>query len=125
MFSQQLGKRSAMISVIVPTKNEAGVIEELLLSLKDVDYQPEIIVVDSASTDKTAEIAKRHVVVIHANVNGRGAAMDLGANRAKGDTLLFLHSDTRLPGNAFQHLCLYVPYCNRRSGHFLQTFFLL
>ncbi len=47
----------AKLTVIIPTFNEAHYIEGALHSVKFAD---EIIVVDSFSTDRTAEIAKSH-----------------------------------------------------------------
>ena len=57
----------AMISVVVPARNEAENIGDLLNALKHQDYpasQFEIIVVDDHSTDKTADIVKQYDNVI-------------------------------------------------------------
>jgi glycosyltransferase involved in cell wall biosynthesis len=50
------------ISVVVRTYNEASHIERLLLGLRQQTVEAEVIVVDSGSTDGTAEIAEAHRV---------------------------------------------------------------
>ncbi|MFQ5620713.1 MAG: TIGR04283 family arsenosugar biosynthesis glycosyltransferase [Candidatus Nanoarchaeia archaeon] len=81
-----------MITVVIPTYNEAQNLSKLLEKL-----DCEVIVVDSGSTDGTVEVAKRYgVPVVHSKVPNRGHQMNLGAKHASGD-LLFLHADSRLP----------------------------
>lgn len=54
----------------------------------------EIIISDGGSTDRTVEIAKRYTGVrIISSPRGRGAQMNAGALRARGEILLFLHAD--------------------------------
>jgi cellulose synthase/poly-beta-1,6-N-acetylglucosamine synthase-like glycosyltransferase len=58
------------VTVIVPTFNEASIIEKRLNNIYEQDYPKdrlEIIVVDSASNDSTAEIAKKWTYV-HSDV---------------------------------------------------------
>ncbi|MFC1735457.1 TIGR04283 family arsenosugar biosynthesis glycosyltransferase [Candidatus Hydrogenedentota bacterium] len=87
---------SPMISVIVPTLNEAENIESALDSARRGN-NIEIIVVDADSKDSTvqkAESVGATVLSFHAN---RARQMNVGASRASGEILLFLHADTRLP----------------------------
>jgi rSAM/selenodomain-associated transferase 2 len=89
------------ISVIIPTLNEAAVIEKTLKGLPprgDVER----IVVDGGSSDGTAELAKRHADKVLMTEAGRGRQMNAGAREARGDILLFLHADARLPGLAHE-----------------------
>ncbi|MBC7130094.1 glycosyltransferase, partial [Candidatus Bathyarchaeota archaeon] len=61
------------VTVIVPTYNEAGLIVERLDNIYSQDYPKnllEIIVVDSASTDKTAEFVEKWIAG-HKDVNLR------------------------------------------------------
>ncbi len=84
------------ISVIIPTFNEADEIDRAVASA----LQPrgvEVLVVDGASTDGTIEIARRLGGRILQAERGRAAQMNAGAQAARGDVLLFLHADTRLP----------------------------
>jgi rSAM/selenodomain-associated transferase 2 len=89
------------LSIIIPVLNEAAHITSLLDNLSA--YQQagaEAIVVDGGSTDDTAPLAKPYAdLVIHA-ARGRASQMNAGAAAARGETLLFLHADTRLPANA-------------------------
>jgi rSAM/selenodomain-associated transferase 2 len=83
---------SPTISVIIPTLNEAKVLERTLAHLHQTPGL-EIIVVDGGSTDGTVALAKRHAIVLTAPP-GRAAQMNRGAQQATGEVLLFLHADT-------------------------------
>ncbi len=56
--------------------------------------------VDGASADATAAIAAPLADRVVAASRGRAVQMNAGAQAAGGDTLLFLHADTRLPEDA-------------------------
>ncbi len=87
-----------MISVVIPCWNEAAVIAYTIASARLI--ADEVIVVDAGSLDGTAEIARgAGATVLHA-ARGRGAQLAAGAAAARGDTLLFLHADARLPSMA-------------------------
>jgi glycosyltransferase involved in cell wall biosynthesis len=59
-----------MVSVVIPTLNEAGNILEAVTTIeKEVAYPHEIIVVDGNSTDGTMEIVKGNIIVM---VDGDG-----------------------------------------------------
>jgi len=60
----------------------------------------ELIVVDGGSSDNTADIAKSHGVQVLKSTQGRATQMNAGAQKARGDILLFLHSDT-IPAPGF------------------------
>jgi len=86
-----------MVSIIVPVLNEERTIEEVLRSLIALDFQflgltKEIIVVDGASTDRTAEIAKSVSAVRVFQLDkqrGRGAALRTGIEKARGNIIAF------------------------------------
>ena len=84
------------VSVIVPTLNEERVLAAALEQARQPGVQ-EIIVVDSGSCDATAAVAARHADLVLSARRGRAAQMNAGAAHARGDILLFLHADTRLP----------------------------
>ena len=90
------GPDTMNISVVLPVLNEEQSIRGTLQSL--IRLTPyEIIVVDGGSRDRTLEICKEFAVdVMHAD-RGRARQMNVGARRASGEVLLFLHADTRLP----------------------------
>jgi rSAM/selenodomain-associated transferase 2 len=89
------------LSVIIPTLNEAESIGETLGTLEPLRARgAEVVVVDGGSTDGTwetaAPLADR---VIHAR-RGRAVQQNAGAAIARGEVVLFLHADTRLPDRA-------------------------
>lgn len=89
-----------MISVVIPTCNEAEELPGCLAALRD-QAAHELIVADGASTDGTVEVALAHgAVLVECDARQRAAQMNAGARRAAGDVLLFLHADARLPADA-------------------------
>ena len=94
--------RRSFCSIIIPTRNEAENIAELLPELLCIPGI-EVIVVDGASHDNTASIAKTLGAKVINTSPGKSLQMNTGAKAARGDILLFLHGDTRLePGFAEQ-----------------------
>jgi rSAM/selenodomain-associated transferase 2 len=88
------------ISIIIPTLNEAEVLEETLRRARALPEVCEIIVVDGGSADETRNIAGRLGCRVLTGAPGRGGQMRLGAAQATGDAVLLLHADTWLPPNA-------------------------
>ena len=89
-------KKPSVISVIIPTLNEAGLIKETIENLRDAEAI-EVIVVDGGSKDETLSIARDLADQVFSSAPSRGGQMDLGAEKASGEILLFLHADTYLP----------------------------
>lgn len=91
----QLMDPSDKISIIIPTLNEAALIERVLKTAKKVAPKAELIVVDGGSKDATVRIARKYATVLKSH--GRvGAARNNGAKVAKRPYLLFLDADTFL-----------------------------
>ena len=91
-------------SIIIPVWNEESVIPrtiEHIHSLQEAD-SVEIIVVDGDPEGKTMEITRRADVRAAIAQRGRGIQMNHGAVLAAGNTLIFLHADTRLPPDALR-----------------------
>lgn len=86
-----------IVSVIIPTLNEARCLPAALASLRR-HGAVEIIVADGGSTDGTCELARDADLVLK-TPRGRAAQMNAGATQARGGVLLFLHADCELaPG---------------------------
>ena len=91
------------ISVIIPTLNEAAVLEETLRCLRGAATL-ETIVVDAGSEDGTVGLAAAHGARIIRAAKCRARQMNAGAAVATGPLLLFLHADTRLPEGFEEHI---------------------
>jgi len=91
------GAGKAMISVIIPVRNEERLLGKCLQSVLDQPEAAEIIVVDGASSDRSVEIARRFgVKVLTMEKPCLAGQMNRGARAAAGDILLFLHADATL-----------------------------
>jgi 4,4'-diaponeurosporenoate glycosyltransferase len=94
------------ISVVVPARDEAASLPTLLASLAtSAEHVHEVIVVDDASTDSTADVAESFGATVvrvdgpPSGWAGKPHACARGAELATGDVLLFLDADVRLlPG---------------------------
>ena len=91
------------VSVILVSYNTADLLEQCLASIIDEKVNIEIIVIDNASTDGSAQMVQsqfQHVILI-ANQDNRGfsKANNQGIQVSNGRYLLFLNPDTQvLPG---------------------------
>ena len=91
------GPMRPYISVVIPALNEGAHIGETIRHVRDRDA--EILVVDGGSGDDTAAKARDAGANVMIGPRGRAAQQNFGAGAARGDVLLFLHADTRLPGD--------------------------
>lgn len=84
----------ATLSVIIPTYNEEAYLESALRSVRWAD---EIIVVDSLSTDKTQEIARRYATTfLERKFDNFSNQKNFALEHATGDWILFLDADERI-----------------------------
>ena len=86
------------ISIIIPTLNAEHEIEALLIALDRQSIQPnEILVVDSASEDKTIELVQKHKRVRLLEIDrqdfNHGTTRDMALNESSGDFVCFLTQD--------------------------------
>jgi len=105
------GEVASDLSIIIPARNEARTLPNLLNDLLNQTVSPlEIICVDDASTDDTASIAIAHgAKVVRAAQRpagwlGKPWACACGANVAKGKHVLFIDADVRLAPDALAAL---------------------
>lgn len=88
-----------MVSIIVPTYNEATSIAAVLERLKRVGGEFEVLVADGSSMDRTVEIVRGLAVAcpyslqLVESVRNRAIQCNSAAQRARGDVFLFLHAD--------------------------------
>lgn len=121
------------LSIIIPARNEACNLPNLLHALKIQTLEPlEIIVVDDFSEDETKEIAESYGVTVITSENlpqgwtGKNWAVWNGFLHAKGDLIAFLDADIRLAPRALESL---VRARNKAGGvvsivpwHYTKTF---
>ncbi len=94
-----------MISVIIPVINEEKFIGRCIDSVKKQKTNFEIIIVDGGSLDRTLEITGNKVDrTITSNYKNLAYQLNLGARFSRGDILVFLHADSRLPDDAFKKI---------------------
>lgn len=94
------------VSIIIVSWNTRDILSDCLLSVynqtKNIEF--EVIVIDNASSDESAEMVKKEfpqVILIQNKENkGFAAANNQGMTIAKGQYILFLNSDTIVLDNA-------------------------
>jgi len=92
-------KTNPLVSVIIPTFNRASLIGRAIKSVLAQSYPNfEIIVVDNASSDNTAEVVSSIVdarikFIRHSVNKGPAASRNTGLNNSRGDFITFLDSD--------------------------------
>jgi len=85
------------VSIIIPTKNNADILEKCLKSICNVDYskgEVEVIIVDGYSTDGTVEIARKYrCKVVYEETGTIGGARNIGVKHSSGDYIVFTDAD--------------------------------
>ncbi len=91
------------ISLIIPTYNEIGVIDQCLSNVAALKGEVEVLFADGGSTDGTPEkIAGRYPVL--SCPKGRACQMNEGARQAAGSVLWFSHCDSILPCDGLEQI---------------------
>jgi rSAM/selenodomain-associated transferase 2 len=98
-YTEDMHKRKPRTSVIVPVLNER---ERIRSVIENVESLPspvpvEVVVVDGDPSGSTLSVLEQGRAVGLIASGGRAGQMNAGARAARGDALVFLHADTRLP----------------------------
>jgi SAM-dependent methyltransferase len=98
-------RKSPSVSVIIPTRNEAGNIRSILERVPRLGEETEFIFVEGHSTDNTYETIEKMIErfpdrkckLLRQPGSGKGDAVRLGFETAKGDVLMILDADMTVP----------------------------
>ncbi len=106
------------ISVIVPTWNEAATLPLLLESIRRQTVLPfEVIVADSGSTDRTAEIATAFGTrYLSGERRGPAEGRNRGARAAAGDVFLFVDADCVMPNDLIAQVAARLKHSDAIGG---------
>ncbi len=105
---------NALVTVAIPTLNAGGDFSRLLRALKEQTISYELLVIDSSSSDDTAELARSFgatVITIGRQDFDHGATRNLAVQSAKGDFIVFLTQDA-VPANEHALENLLRPFSN-------------
>jgi polyisoprenyl-phosphate glycosyltransferase len=116
-------------TILLPAYNEQAAIRDVLQEIVDVlsgtSWSYEILVVDDASTDDTADIAEQFAaqcwecpvrVVRSAENRGAGAARKIGVRSAHGQIIVMLDADGSYPAAAIPELLRHFPAYDQVNG---------
>ena len=97
------------VSVIIPAYNEENTISRTLKSILESNYPNfEVIFVDDGSKDNTLKIAKKFksnkVRIFHKENGGKGSALNLGIERAKGEIIFTMDADTTVNSESMKNM---------------------
>ncbi len=100
---------SCLISVVVLNWNGVQVVDQCLTSLDQQTYRPlEIILVDNASTDGSAELVRKRFPHVKLIVNERnlgfGGGNNVGIRASQGRYVMILNNDTRLDPRCIEEI---------------------
>ena len=122
-------QRQVQVSVLLPAFNEENAIEsvlgEIVEALTEEPISYEIVVVDDASTDQTAERAEQFaadcwqcpVRIVRCPENrGAGAARKVGIRQSRGEIVAMLDADGSYPAAAIPSLLRWFPAYDQVNG---------
>ena len=110
--------KNDLVSIIIPTLNEAENISNCLKSIKKQNYKNlEIIVIDNHSTDKTTTIVRKFTQTVYKRGPERSSQRNYGASKAKGKYLMFLDADMEITQNLISEAVI-----KTQNGKFIIAF---
>ena len=111
-----------MISIIIPTFNEAAEIEKTLAALRSLGGNTEIIVADGGSDDGTAAVACDFGSLVVESPRGRGGQMHAAALASSGQILWFVHADSNPAPDALSEILSALEDSSVAAGNFTLRF---
>ncbi len=95
------GPQAPSVSVVIPARNEAGNVESFFTRVPRMGSRTEIVIVEGHSTDDTYAAAERAIQahpewdarLFRQTGKGKGDAVRLGFQQARGDVLMILDAD--------------------------------
>jgi glycosyltransferase involved in cell wall biosynthesis len=111
------------LSVLIITLNEEEHLEALL---SDLDFADEIVIIDSFSTDRTADIAKSYpkVKFTQHKFENFSAQRNFAISQAKNDWILFLDADEFLTPELKQEVITILKTNPTYSAYFFERIFM-
>jgi rSAM/selenodomain-associated transferase 2 len=107
------------ITIIIPVLNDVEALKTLLPALQLYRQQGhEILLVDGGSVDASVSFSRALADRILMTGTGRGRQMNLGAENARHNLLLFLHADSKLPDDAVTKIVHALSLSDKHWGRF-------
>ncbi|MDY6791267.1 MAG: glycosyltransferase [Thermodesulfobacteriota bacterium] len=102
---QNRKKKKASVSIIIPARNEAGNIKNIVRRVPSFGKDTELVFVEGNSTDNTyiviqnviKQFSEKNCKLLRQKGEGKGDAVRLGFEKAKGDILMILDADMTVP----------------------------
>ncbi len=89
--------RRRTYGIVIPTLDEARSIADAVRDARAREGVADVVVVDGGSQDGTRAKARRAGARVVRSPPGRGVQLDRGARSVRGEVVVFLHADCRLP----------------------------
>ena len=108
----------ATATVVIPTLNARDLLRDALASLERQTVRPDVVLVDNASTDGTAEMVRSEFpwarLVVNEENLGFGRAVNLGAADVDSDVLVLVNNDVVCEPGFVERIC--EPFADERVG---------
>jgi SAM-dependent methyltransferase len=101
------------VTVVIPARNEAGNIEDILRRVPEMGRETELVFVEGHSTDETLtaienairKYESRKCRLLQQKGKGKGDAVRMGFEAANGDVLMILDADLTVPPEDLPRFC--------------------
>jgi 2-polyprenyl-3-methyl-5-hydroxy-6-metoxy-1,4-benzoquinol methylase len=105
--------KTPSVTVVIPARNEAGNIEDIIRRVPDMGNETELLFVEGHSTDDTYDAIEKAIQkfsfrkcrLLRQKGKGKGDAVRLGFEAATGDVLMILDADMTVPPEDLPRFC--------------------